>query len=66
MAKRKSSKKVRKRRKAQPQPQAQQDQDQPQDHPDAVPFPRFPRLSLRSLPGPLSFRLAGGLLKDEE
>ena len=66
MAKRKSSKKVQKRQKAQPPPQDPQDQDQPQDHPDAVPFPRFPRLRLSSLPGPLSFRLAGGRLKDED
>ncbi len=65
MAKRKSSKKVQKRQKAQPPPQDPQEQDQP-DPKEALPLPRFPRLRLSQLPGPLSFRLAGGRLKDED
>ena len=47
-------------------PQAPQDRIQPQDHPDAVPLPRFPRLRLSSLKSAPPFRLAGGLLKAED
>ena len=66
MAKKKANKKVvRKRRKAQPQdqPQRPKDQDQPQREFD---LPRMSNLRLSQLPGPLTFRLAGGRLKVEE
>ena len=63
----KVSKKVQRAQKSQKATQAPaQPQDQPQDQPDAAPFPRFPRISLRRFKKPPPFRLAGGLLKDEE
>ncbi len=65
MAKQKANKKGRSRRKAQRQPQ-DQPQDRPQDQQGPLPLPRFPRLRLSSLKSPPPFRLAGGLLKDED
>ncbi len=67
MAKRKVNKKVaQKRRKA---PQAQQDQDQDQQGQDQPPreveLPRMSHLRLSQLSGPLSFKLAGGRMKDD-
>ena len=65
MAKKRANKKRGRKPQAARKPQAQPQQDQP-DPKGALPLPRFPRLRLSQLPGPLSFRLAGGLLKDEE
>ena len=68
MAKKAANKKRGRKPPAARKPQAQPQQDQ-QDQPDpkeSLPLPRFPRLRLSSLKSPPPFRLAGGLLKDEE